>query len=154
MWEKPSAHQERTGPRNWRTMRAWTVLKTLQGKVLVELKATWKVKGALCRMKLKGTNVDPRGIRPVSRVIKQAEPLRKGSKRRRPVSLTTLTSQAMRKAEGLALMMASLGWIKTRNQLLGSSAPLPTPVKPSLAVRLRSHTCVLTVGILFPMPQA
>ena len=68
-------------------------------------------------------------------------------------SLTTWTSQALRKAMELASAMASLGWRKTRNQPLASPAPLPA--LPALrAGRLKSPTRVLTVDILSPMPLA
>lgn len=58
-------------------MRAWTVPRALQRKVLVEPKATWQVLGALRRPMLKETKEGLKGMRPVSRVIETAEVLRK-----------------------------------------------------------------------------
>lgn len=76
--EKPNSLQVGTGPRSWsETMRVWTVPRALQRKVLVEPKATWKVMGALCRLMPRETNVGLKGMRPVPRVIKRAEVLRK-----------------------------------------------------------------------------
>ena len=149
--EKPNPHQTGTGPRSQRTVRAWAVPETLPGQVRVEPKAAWKAVGAVCRLQPKGTTVGLRGMRPVSRVIKRAKALRKDWKGWRPVSLTTWTSQALRKAMGLTSVMASLGWRKTRNQPLASPAPLAT-LPALLPGRLKSLTRVLTVDILSPTP--
>lgn len=135
-------------------MKAWTLPKTLQGKVLMGRKATWKVMGAFCRLNLKGTNVGLRGMRPISRVIKRVEALGKDWKGRMPVYLTIWTSQEVRKVVGLASAMASLAWMKTRSQPLANPTPLPTLPTLSLAGRLGPLTHALTVGILSPMPLA
>lgn len=76
--EKPKLHQVEIGLRNWsEILKAWTVAKIVQGKVVVKLKSTWKMMEAVCMLTLKGINVGLKRMRHVFRVIKREEAPRK-----------------------------------------------------------------------------